>query len=88
MFRSLRVLFDFFELFWFINDSGEEEKYRDLLHEKRMDLLRTFPSVIFHSKVNMIKKSIIVLTTFFPTLASMLAEWRRKRLFEGKKCLV
>lgn len=74
-----------FNLFWYIYNSGEKKKYKDLLKKTRKELWRTFPSVLFHSKVNALKKTIIVLTTFFPRTASKLAEWRRNRLFQGKK---
>ena len=74
-----------FNLFWYIYNSGEKERYADLLKKTRRELWRTFPSVILHSKVNAFKKAIIVLTTFFPRIASALAEWRRQRLFQGKK---
>ena len=74
-----------FNLFWYIYNSGEKKKHIDLLKKARKDLWRTFPSVFFHSKVSALKKIIIVLSTFFPRTASKMAEWRRKRLFEGKK---
>ncbi len=74
-----------FNLFWYIYNSAEKEKYSELLKKTRKDLWNTFPSVIRHSKVGTLKKVIIILTTFFPRTASRLAEWRRKRLFQGKK---
>ena len=74
-----------FNLFWYIYNSAEREKYSELLKKTRKDLWKTFPSVIRHSKVGTLKKVIIILTTFFPRTASWLAEWRRKRLFQGKK---
>ena len=74
-----------FNLFWYIYNSGEREKYSDLLKATQKELWKTFPSVIRHSKVGALKKTIIILTTFFPRTASWLAEWRMKRLFQGKK---
>lgn len=74
-----------FNLLWYIIGSGEENIYKEKYKEVRNELWRTFPKVITRSKVNLLKKFIIVFTTFTPRIAAYMAEWRRKRIFQGKR---
>lgn len=54
----------------------------------KIDYVKHFFNVFFHSKVGVVKKLVILLTAISPRLASYLATWRRNRIFAGKKIFI